>query len=141
MLFGKKQPTPPPNEPERPLIVVVDDEEDLCRMIQLTMDTRGYDIATAHDGESGLALIRTRRPALVLLDIMMPRLNGYQVLAQLQQDPALAPIPVIVMTSLDDQASHSEKDWAQRLGVCQFITKPTSPDKIMAAIEAHLPAR
>ena len=135
--WKKKHPEQPPRR-EKPLIVVVDDEEDLCRLVQISLTPRGYDVETAHDGAAGLELIRLRQPALIVLDIKMPRMNGYQVLARLQQEPNLAKIPVIVMTSLTDSSDDTDEDWARRLGVRQFISKPVDPLVIVDAIESQL---
>jgi chemosensory pili system protein ChpA (sensor histidine kinase/response regulator) len=125
-LFGKKKRRT--TEPARPLVVMVDDEPDLCLLVTIALEHRGYDVATAYDGEAGLALIQQRRPAVVLLDIRMPKLNGCQVLARMQQDPTLAATPVIVMTSVSDEKQYSEEEWARRMGVACFLAKPFEPD-------------
>lgn len=117
---------------------MVDDESDLREIVRLALENTGYDFAGAADGEAGLALIRERRPALVLLDIVMPRLNGYQMLARMQQDPALAATPVIVMTCVTGEDPTSEEDWARKLGVCRFISKPAHPDDIVTAVREQL---
>src|SRR5262245_46414689 len=92
MIFGRVKKAE--SRDKQPLIAVVDDETDLCLLLQTSLEARGYVVATANDGEEGLSLIRERRPSLVVLDFKMPKMNGYQVLAQMQKDPQLAPTPV-----------------------------------------------
>jgi CheY-like chemotaxis protein len=135
-LFDKKD-TPPAET--APRIALIDDEEDLCRLVRLSLEPRGYAIDVAHDGQAGLDLIRRRRPALILLDIKMPKVNGYQLLAQLQRDRDLAWIPVIVMSSLDDEQQFSADEWARRMKVARFIPKPFDPDAVADAVAAILP--
>lgn len=134
-IFGRKKKEP---VSDKPLILVVDDEEDICYIIAMALIQHGYDVDVANDGEAGLALIRSRRPALVLLDIMMPVLNGYQTLARMQQDPEMATIPVIILTSLDDTQENTQEEWARRLGVSQFLAKPIDPETIIQAVTTQL---
>ncbi len=143
--FFRKQAPPPAAPAGPPLVVVVDDEEDICEMIAVGLRAAGYEVAVAHDGEEGLELIRSRRPALLVLDIKMPRMNGYEVLTHLQQDPALASLPVFVITSLtsDDipgeTASMSDEEWARRLGVRRFFSKPFPAETIADAAREEIP--
>ena len=134
--FRKKKESAPPAGP--PLVAMIDDEQDLCRLVAIALEHHGYAVASAYDGEAGLALIRQRRPALVLLDIQMPRMNGYQVLTQMQHDPELARLPVIVMTSLDAQKEFSEEEWARRLGVARFLAKPFDPWELITMLRTLL---
>jgi CheY-like chemotaxis protein len=92
----------------------------------------------AYDGRSGLELIRERRPALVLLDIRMPIMNGYQLLALLQQDPKFARIPVFVLTSMDSERQFSDEEWASRLGIARYISKPFDPEAVAVLVDQEL---
>jgi two-component system response regulator AdeR len=136
MLFGRKK----PEAPARVQVVIVDDEEDLCHCMRMALEHNEIICADAHDGEAGLALIRELQPQLVLLDIKMPRKNGYQVLAEMQRDPTLAAMPVIVMTSLGEDADKTDEQWAQSLGVCEFISKPFNPEEVADRVVARLRA-
>lgn len=127
---GKKKEADAMSSSEPPLVAILDDEPDLCHLLSLTLENRGYAVEVAEDGAAGLALIRKRRPAVVVLDIKMPRVNGYQVLAQMQQDPELARTPVIVFTSVDTGNEYSEEEWAKRLQVARFVAKPAEADRI-----------
>ena len=123
---------------DQPLVVMVDDEPDLCQLMELALRARGYAFATAHDGRAGLELIRERRPTLVLLDIRMPIMNGYQLLALLQQDPKFARVPVFVMTSMDSERQFSDEEWASRLGIARYVSKPFDPEAVAALIDQEL---
>jgi CheY-like chemotaxis protein len=131
MAFWNKQDKAPP---AKPLVAIIDDEEDLCRVLSLALADAGYSAASAYDGLAGLDLIRQRRPAAILLDIKMPRMNGYEVLTRLQQDPALAAIPVVILTNLSQEGDFSDDSWARKLGVRHFLSKPFTPDKVTALI-------
>ena len=84
-------------------VLVVDDERDVQALVRLVLERQGYDVDAASDGREALAKIEARRPDLVLLDLMMPVMNGWQFRAKQLQDPALAEIPVIVMSASDDE--------------------------------------
>jgi two-component system response regulator AdeR len=127
-----------PDAPRLPLVAMIDDEEDLCRLVRLALEPRGYAVQSAHDGKTGLDLIRQCRPDIILLDIKMPRMNGYQVLAQLQQDRDLAWTPIIVMSSLDDEQQFTADEWARRMKVARFLPKPFEPDAVADAVAALL---
>ena len=82
--------------------MIVDDEFGLAELIAEVLAERGYATAIAINGELGLALLRERRPALVLLDLMMPVLDGREMLSAMRSDPELATIPVVIMTALPE---------------------------------------
>jgi CheY-like chemotaxis protein len=125
-------------ERDWPLIAVIDDEEDICRLLQLALRARGYRVEMAFDGETGLQLVRSRPPALILLDIKMPRMNGFEVLARLQADPRLASVPVVVMTSLTQDSDEDDDQWRERLSVAAYLTKPIDPDQVAELISRTL---
>ena len=87
---------------EPPLILVVDDVADNVEILQLRLESQGYEVIAAADGEAGLAAIRDKLPDLVLLDIMMPKLDGIGTVKQLKADPAPPFIPVILVTARAD---------------------------------------
>ncbi len=123
-----------------PRIVVVDDEPDICRMIQVSLSMSGYDVLAAHDGEEGLRLIEKTRPALAILDIMMPRMNGYELLARLRANPALAATKVIISTSMTEGSDHNDEEWARRTDVSGFLTKPYNPEEMVRLVRGLLEA-
>lgn len=121
-------------------VVVVDDEEDLCQMVEISLRIRNQDIRVhkAHDGEAGLALIKRVRPDLVILDVKMPKANGYEVLSRLRADADLKDTPVMMMTSLTEGSAKADIDWGKSLGVQAFFTKPYETQAMLAEAERLL---
>jgi adenylate cyclase len=120
---------------EPPLILVVDDVADNVEILQLRLERQGYDIITAGDGEAALAVIRDRLPDLVLLDIMMPKLDGIATVKALKADPGLPFIPVILVTARADA-----KDVVAGLeaGGDDYLTKPVDQAALVARVRAML---
>ena len=116
-------------------VLVVDDDTDICELIGLKLTSMGHEVVTEHDGEVGLAAARSERPDIVLLDWMMPRLNGPEVCLELRADPATAAIPVILLT-----AKAQDVDIQQGLaaGANDYISKPFSPRELGARVDALL---
>jgi signal transduction histidine kinase len=107
--------------PERASVLVVDDEARNVMLLKDLLESRGYAVLTAADGETGLALALERVPDVVLLDVMMPRLNGFEVCRQLKAAPGTAMIPVLLVTALDARADRLAGIDA---GASDFLTKP-----------------
>jgi DNA-binding response OmpR family regulator len=80
-------------------ILAVDDEERVVRLLQIRLQALGYEVVPAHDGEAALRLAVEKRPDLILLDVMMPKIDGFEVLRRLKAEPTTAPIPVIMLTA------------------------------------------
>src|SRR5438270_6421517 len=120
---------------EPPLILVVDDVPDNVDILQLRLESQGYEVVTAADGEAALAIIRDKLPDLVLLDIMMPKLDGIATVKQLKADAALPFIPVILVTARADA-----KDVIAGLeaGGDDYLTKPVDQAAPMARLRAML---
>jgi DNA-binding response OmpR family regulator len=107
-----------------PRVLVVDDEPDLLDLVQLDLELEGYDVEVARDGVQALEAIRERRPDLVLLDVMMPRMDGWQVLADAKADEDTASVPIVMLTAkVQDQ--DQIRGWSH--GAAEYITKPFSP--------------
>jgi putative two-component system response regulator len=115
-------------------ILIVDDTE---TNIDILMDTLGeeYDIAVAMDGESALEAVEEDPPDLILLDIMMPGMNGFDVCKQLKDNPETANIPVVFLSALTEA---EEKQKGLDLGAVDFITKPFDPSEIQTKVKKHL---
>lgn len=118
----------------RRLAVVVDDEPDVCQIVQATLQGAGFEVRTAYDGMAGLETIRSTNPQVIVLDIKMPRMNGYEMLAALRADPRTKDIPVVVMTSLTDPSQKTDEQWRESLGVAGFLSKPFDPADLLAAV-------
>jgi CheY-like chemotaxis protein len=116
-------------------ILVVDDNENATRMTARMLSGLGYDVMTALDGPNALAQIAARHPDCILLDIMMPRMSGLEVLARLKHDPATTGIPVIMLTakSQDEDVLNGYKEGAE-----YYITKPCSSRDLVYGIRLVL---
>jgi DNA-binding response OmpR family regulator len=123
--------------PERsaPLVLVVDDEEDILLLCRVNLEFEGFRVEVASSGEEGLRKARRLRPDLVLLDVMMPAVDGWQVLESLKEDAATASIPVVMLTARV-QADDQVRGWAG--GAVDYVTKPFSPIALIAAIRTVL---
>jgi DNA-binding response OmpR family regulator len=116
-------------------ILVVDDEPYILRSLRYLLAREGYDVETASDGEEGLARVRETRPRLVFLDIMMPRMSGYEVCEQIKQDPSLAETYVIMLSARGQQ---SDRERGFLGGADEYMTKPFSPREVAARARAIL---
>jgi two-component system phosphate regulon response regulator PhoB len=116
-------------------ILVVEDAEDIRELIAFKLEGAGYDVYTATDGEAGVAIAQTVRPDLVLLDWMMPRLNGLDAAAAIRADGELADTRIILLTA-KGQERDVERGFAA--GVDDFIVKPFSPRELLTRIDAML---
>lgn len=114
-------------------VLVVDDDQSLRELLRLHLSAAGYAVSTASDGiEAGYAVLKSL-PDLIITDVNMPHMDGYQFVEALKADKSLPPIPVIFLTSLD------EFDRGQQLGAVGYITKPVRADKLLAVVAEHLP--
>lgn len=116
-------------------IVLVEDEAQIARIVEIKLKNKGYEVAHAVDGGAGLEMIQRERPDLVLLDVMMPVMDGYTLLRTLRADPELAKIPVVMLS-----AKGQERDILQGLegGAVDYIVKPFSPSELVARVQRHL---
>ena len=116
-------------------VLICEDEPALRELIRVSLEGP-YEFAEADDGEESLAVARRVRPDLVILDVMMPRRNGIEVLSEIRSDEALASTPVIVLT-----AQPETRDEALERGADRVIEKPFVPEDISSAVEEVLSAR
>ena len=121
--------------PARPQILVIEDTVDTRYFLATLLESR-YQVLVADSGEAGLEMARANmRPELILLDVMMPVMDGYEVMTQLRRDPRTADIPVIFLTAL---SSVEEEQRGLDLGATDYITKPISPPLLLARVRLHL---
>lgn len=113
-------------------VLVIDDSPTILKVVQLVLTKAGFQVDTAADGESGLESARRAPPDLILLDFVMPKMNGYQVCRALAQEPQLAEIPVVLMSAKGDQVGER---FVKVMGIVDYITKPFSPEAITAVVQ------
>jgi DNA-binding response OmpR family regulator len=116
-------------------ILVMDDDQDVLGLLQSFLESHGYQVRLASDGEDGLALAREAQPDLVVLDMLMPRLSGFGVLERLKADGEAAP-PVIMMTA---HGGRQHQSYAQFLGVDDYLTKPFPLARLLEAVQRLCP--
>ena len=112
-------------------ILVVEDTEDNRRIVRDLLSSAGYDILEATDGEAGVAMARTHRPDLVLMDIQLPVIDGYEATRRIKADPALAHIPILAVTSY---ALSGDEAKTRAAGCDGYIAKPFSPRELLGKV-------
>ena len=117
-------------------ILVVEDQEDNRQILRDLLGSAGFEMLEAGDGAAAIAAATEHRPDLILMDIQLPILDGYEATRRIKADPALKSIPVIVVTSY---ALSGDEDRARAAGCDDYVTKPYSPRALLAKIRQHLP--
>jgi DNA-binding response OmpR family regulator len=118
-----------------PRILIVDDEVQLITMVQMRLEANGYEVITANDGEAGLQKAKTENPDLIMLDVMMPKMDGYKVCGLLKNDTRYSKIPVVLFTA---RAQQGDKEVGTEVGADAYITKPFEPPVLLAKIKELL---
>jgi len=121
--------------PQGARILIVDDERRNRQLLEVMLQPEGYRLASAASGEEALELVARQRPNLILLDVMMPGMDGYQIAAIIKGNPATSGIPVILLSSLDDSNSRAH---GLRAGAEEFLTKPVNRAALCARVRALL---
>ena len=116
-------------------VLVVDDEPFICRSLSFVLRKDNYEVVEARNGEEGLQAIRDHRPDLVFLDVMMPKLNGFEVTRAVKADPELAAIKIILLTA---KGQDSDRATGEEAGADDYMTKPFSPTKILERVRLIL---
>jgi two-component system, OmpR family, alkaline phosphatase synthesis response regulator PhoP len=120
---------------KRGTVLVIDDEVDLVELVRYNLEKDGYWVRTAPDGESGLALAVAEQPDLILLDVMLPGIDGLEVCRKLRSEPRTLRIPVIMLTA---RVAESDKIVGLELGADDYVTKPFSQRELVARVKAQL---
>lgn len=121
-----------------PLVLVVDDDPDILDLVRYRLERSGYAVATASDGLEAVRLAGELRPALAVLDVMMPSLNGFEVTRRLRAEPETARIPVILLTA---RAQEEDVQEGFASGADDYLRKPFSPRELSARVQAILGRR
>ena len=123
---------------EPTLVLVADDNDDILALVTHRLERAGFAMLQARDGEEALRLARERRPALAILDLMMPRLDGYEVTRGIRDDPATADMPVVLLTARSQEADVAR---GFDVGADDYIRKPFSPQELITRVQAVLARR
>lgn len=116
-------------------ILIIDDEPDLLEIIEYNLVKEGFRVFKTEDGAAGIEMARDAKPDLILLDLMMPGMNGYEVCEAIREDDAIKKIPIIFLTAKDDESSEIE---GLNKGADDYITKPISTVKLISRVKAVL---
>jgi DNA-binding response OmpR family regulator len=122
----------------RPLVLVADDDRDILQLVSFRLERADYEVVQANDGEEALRLVKELHPDLAVLDLMMPKLNGYEVIREIRRDEETKAIPVILLTARVQEADVARGFEA---GADDYLKKPFSPQELRARVQAILGRR
>ena len=122
----------------QPVVLVADDEEDIRELIVFRLENSGYTVIEAQDGAEALELARSARPDLAVLDVMMPKMDGYELTQRLRADEATSRMPIILLTARTQEAD-VERGFSA--GADDYIRKPFSPEELRSRVQAILGRR
>jgi diguanylate cyclase (GGDEF)-like protein len=121
--------------PHPTLIVVVDDDRDIARFVEVNLRLDGYDVIVAHDGQAALELIERHQPALAIVDLMMPRIDGIELTRRVRANPMTAPIPIIMLTA---RGLTADKVHGLTAGADDYLVKPFDTTELVARVRSTL---
>jgi DNA-binding response OmpR family regulator len=119
----------------RPLVLVADDDPDILALVRFRLERDGYEVLSAPDGETALDLAMARTPDLAVLDVMMPRLDGYEVTRRLREHGPTTTIPIILLTA---RVQEPDLERGFEAGADDYVTKPFSPQALGERVQAAL---
>jgi DNA-binding response OmpR family regulator len=119
------------------LVLIADDDVDIVRFVALNLRLEGFDVVVASDGQDALAKALDMRPSLILLDTMMPRMDGYEVCSRFRDQRPDPAIPVIMLTA---KSLDADRAMAFTAGADDWVTKPFDPAELVSKVKAHLRA-
>ena len=113
-------------------ILVCDDERHIVRLIQVNLERQGYQVVTAYDGKEGLEKVKSEKPDMVVLDVMMPYMDGFEVLKHIRRDPETESLPVIMLTA---KAQDKDVFEGYHYGADMYLTKPFNPMELISFVK------
>lgn len=116
-------------------ILIVDDSPTEAHVLKTMLEKNGYDVITAENGEAGIASAKQNNPDAVLMDVVMPGLNGFQATRQITSDPETSHIPVIIVTTKNQE---TDRVWGMRQGAKDYVTKPADEKDLLAKVQSVL---
>jgi DNA-binding response OmpR family regulator len=130
--------TDPGAERDRPVVLAADDDEDILELVAFRLERSGYTVLQARDGEQALELARSENPDLAVLDVMMPKLDGFELTRRLRAEEATSRMPIILLTA---RAQDSDVDQGFESGADDYLRKPFSPQELSTRVQAILGRR
>ena len=118
-------------------IMIVDDSPTDTHLLKKILEKNGFNTLTAADADAGIQVAKREKPDLILMDVVMPGLNGFQATRELSSDPDTSTIPVIIVTRKDQQV---DRVWGMRQGARDYVTQPVKEGALMSLIKEALPA-
>lgn len=118
-----------------PLVLIVDDSPTEQHVFCKILERHGYDTVVASDGEEAIATAEQVQPEVIVMDVVMPGMNGFQATRRLSRNPATAKIPVVIVSA---KSQETDRIWGLRQGASQYLVKPVKADELVAAVEAVL---
>jgi DNA-binding response OmpR family regulator len=119
-------------------VLIIEDEKLIIVSTQMVLEAAGFRVESAMNGEDGIARARDAKPDLILLDIMMPGIDGWETLTRLKRDPATSGIPVIIFTAREHSRGHQK---SAEMGAADYFRKPFEPDELIELVEKHIGQR
>ena len=119
-------------------ILIIEDDSDALRLIKYTLTQEGYQLVTGVDGLEGLKKAKEESPDLIILDVMLPGLDGYEVCNELRRNPETHSVPILMISA---KARQEDKNTGLRLGANDYLAKPVNPSVVLASVTNLLPAR
>jgi two-component system alkaline phosphatase synthesis response regulator PhoP len=125
---------------KKPHIMIVDDDPDIIEGILMILETQPYRLSTACDGKKCLEMIHEEKPDILILDLLMPRMDGWGVIRELRSEPRYADLPIMILTTVVEDASRRryELETGMAMDVQDYIQKPATPENLLRRIEKHL---
>lgn len=116
-------------------VLVVDDEEYIQHILNFSFGAEGYEVITAADGEEAVSIARSEKPDIIVLDIMMPKMDGYEACKQIKADPQTQDIPVILLTA---KGREVDRKLGAEAGADDYVVKPFSPGRLIERVEGFI---
>lgn len=116
-------------------VLIIEDEKLIIVSTQMVLEAAGFRVESAVNGEEGINKSKTLRPDLILLDIMMPGIDGWETLTRLKRDPETSGIPVIIFTAREHSRGHQK---STEMGAADYFRKPFEPDELIELVEKHI---
>ncbi|MGD8379891.1 MAG: response regulator [Gammaproteobacteria bacterium] len=116
-------------------ILIVDDSPTEVHVFKTTLEKAGFDVISAESGEEGIDKAKAEKPDLIIMDVVMPGMSGFQATRQLSKDPETSSIPVVIVTTKDQE---TDKIWGMRQGALDYLTKPVTDEQLVAKVKEAL---